>query len=111
MASISPPVGTRNGVNVMPNLDKDVTTVTGLLDRIPSAQSGTADVSVSWSNDRPTLTNQVTAAIVTFQSTNNLPVQDCVVDPGGATLRQRNQLAGPTPVTATVVTQEVNSQT
>jgi hypothetical protein len=110
MESITRAVGIRDGVTMMPNNQADLRTVTGLLDRIPLANGGTAATPRLWSSDRTVLIAQVTAAIVTFQTVNRRRVIDGVVDPGGGTLRLMNQLAAPGPVTATVVSGDVNSQ-
>jgi hypothetical protein len=101
--TISQAVGIRNGVTMMPNIKADLQTVTGLLDRIPSSQGGTADMPGAWSTDRTTLVAEVADAITAFQTQNQLPVVDGVVDPGGPTLRLMNQLAGPAPITGAVV--------
>src|SRR5262245_17089771 len=110
METISQAVGIRDGVNMMPNNQADLRTVTGLLDRIPLENGGTAAAPGMWGSDRMTLIAQVTAAIVTFQTVNRRPKIDGVVDPGGGTLKRMNQLAGPGPVTATVVSGDVNSR-
>jgi hypothetical protein len=110
METISQAVGVRNGVTMMPNKKDDVETVTGLLDRIPLTQGGTADTPGAWSSDRTVLIAEVAAAIVVFQTANQLSVIDGVVDRGGHTLRLLNQLAGPAPVRATVTQAETNSQ-
>lgn len=110
METISQPVGIRNGITMMPNNPADLRTIMGLLDRIPLANGGRAATAGLWSTDRTALIGQVTAAIITFQTVNRRPVIDGVVDPGGGTLRLMNQLAGPGPVTATVVQSDVNSQ-
>jgi hypothetical protein len=111
METISQAVGVRNGVAMMPNNAADLQTVTGLLDRIASAQGGTADTPGLWPTDRTSLISAATADIVTFQTINQLRAIDGVVDPGGRTLQLLNQLAGPAPITATVVIAEVNQQT
>jgi hypothetical protein len=110
MKTIIQPVGIRNGVTMMPNNQGDLRTVTGLLDRIPLTDGGTAATPRLWSSDRSILIAQVTATIATFQTVNRRPVVDGVVDPGGGTLRLMNQLAAPGPVTATVVIGDVDSQ-
>lgn len=110
METITQAVGTRNGVTMMPNNQPDLRTVTGLLDRIPMANGGTAVTPGLWSSDRTVLIGQVTAAILAFQAANRRPVIDGVADPGGGTIRLMNQLAAPGPVTATVVQGDVNSQ-
>ncbi len=103
METIRHAVGIRNGVMVMPNDAADLRTITGLLDRIPLSRGGTAEMPGSWLSDRTALIAEVTAAIIAFQTVNRRPVIDGVVDPGGGTLQQMNALAGPTPITATVV--------
>ncbi|MDR3555348.1 MAG: hypothetical protein P4L55_11380 [Syntrophobacteraceae bacterium] len=95
---------------MMPNTDRDVRTICGLLDRIPPTNGGTASSPGQWSSDHDALIAQVTAAIITFQTANRLAVIDGVVDPGGHTIRLLNQLAGPGPVTATVMAADVSSQ-
>jgi hypothetical protein len=110
METISQAVGVRNGVTMMPNTQADLRTITGLLDRIPLENGGTAATPRLWSTDRTVLITQVTAAIVAFQTANNRSVIDGVVDPGGGTLRLMNQLAAPAPVDATVVQGDQNSQ-
>jgi hypothetical protein len=93
---------------MMPNLPNDLSAITGLLDRIPVFQGGSKEFGGVWSTERNALIAQVTAQIVTFQTTNGRPVIDGVVDPGGGSLRMMNQLAaasGPAPsggITATV---------
>ena len=110
METITQAVGIRNGVMMMPNNQADLRTVTGLLDRIPLTNGGTAATPGLWSSVRTVLIAQVTAAIVAFQTVNRRPVIDGVVDPGGGTLRVMNQLAAPASVTATVVSGDVDSQ-
>jgi hypothetical protein len=111
METITAAVGIRNGVTTMPNNQADIRTVTGLLDRIPLAKGGTAPTGGLWSDNRAVLISQITVAIVTFQTTNRRPVIDGVVDRDGGTLRLMNQLAGPGPVTASVVSSDTgNSQ-
>lgn len=109
METIARAVGIRNGTTPMPNEQAGLQTVTGLLDRIPLANGGTAATPGLWSSNRTALIAQVTAAIVVFQTVNHIRVIDGVVDPGGGTLRLMNQLAGPAPVTATLVSGDVNS--
>lgn len=104
--SITSPVGVRNGQAMMPNLPKDLNTVTDIFDRIPVAKGGSAEIGGVWATDRNLLISEVTAQIVTFQSTNARPVVDGVVDPGGGTLKLMNQLAADPPpgsITATVM--------
>ena len=110
METISQAVGIRNGVTMMPNIPADLRTVTGLLDRIPLANGGTAAAARMWSGDRTVLIAQVAVAIVVFQTANRRPMIDGVVDPAGGTIRAMNQLAAPGPVTATVVQGDENSQ-
>jgi len=109
MDTIQQSVGVRNGVTMLPNTAADLRTITGLLDRIPLANGGTAATPGLWISDRTTLIAQVTAAIVSFQTANQMRVIDGAVDPGGSTLRRMNSLAGPWPVTATVESGDVNS--
>jgi hypothetical protein len=111
MDTISQAVGIRYGTTVMPNNPDDVQTITGLLDRIPSDKGGTADAPGEWSDDPPTLVQQVTDAITGFQTTNTLPIIDGAVDPNGNTLMRLNLLAGPGPIRATVVRSESGSRT
>src|SRR5580765_1118866 len=90
----------------MPNLPKDLNTVTDIFDRIPVAKGGSAEIGGVWATDRNLLISEVTAQIVTFQTTNARPVVDGVVDPGGGTLKLMNQLAADPPpgsITATVM--------
>ena len=104
--SITSPVGVRNGQAMMPNLLKDLNTVTDIFDRIPVAKGGSAEIGGVWATDRNLLISEVTAQIVTFQTTNARPVVDGVVDPGGGTLKLMNQLAADPPpgsITATVM--------
>jgi len=81
-------------------------TVTDIFDRIPVAKGGSAEIGGVWATDRNLLISEVTAQIVTFQTTNARPVVDGVVDPGGGTLKLMNQLAADPPpgsITATVM--------
>jgi len=110
METIAQAVGIRNGVTIMPNEPTDLQTVTGLLDRIPLSNGGTAATPGLWSDDRTVLIGEVAAAIVTFQTVNNRPTIDGVVDPGGGTISLMNQLATALPVTATVEQEDENSQ-
>jgi hypothetical protein len=110
METITQAVGIRNGLMMMPNNQSDLRTLTGLLDRIPLTNGGTAATPRLWSVDRTMLIGQVTAAILAFQAVNRRPVIDGVADPGGGTIRLMNQLAAPGPVTAMVVRGDVNSQ-
>jgi hypothetical protein len=110
MGTISQAVGIRYGLTMMPNTPADLRTVTGLLDRIPLTSGGTAATPRLWSSDRTVLIAQVTAAITAFQTVNRRPKVDGVVDPGGGTLRLMNQLAAAGPVTATVVSEDVDSK-
>ena len=110
MADVSQSVGIRNGRAMMPNNPSDLAIVTGLLDRIPAANGGTAAAPGLWSRERNVLITQLTAAIVAFQTANRRPVIDGVVDRGGGTIRLMNQLAGPEPVAATVVSGDTSSQ-
>jgi hypothetical protein len=110
METIVHAVGIRNGVTTMPNKPDDVETVTGLLDRVPPTNGGTAATPGLWSRERTALLGEVAGAIAAFQTANQLSVVDGVVDPHGRTLRLLNQLAGPGPVTARVVWAEANSQ-
>ena len=95
--SITSPVGVRNGQAMMPNLPKDLNTVTDILDRIPVAKGGSAEIGGVWATDRNLLISEVAAQIVTFQTTNARPVVDGVIDPGGGTLKLMNQLAADPP--------------
>lgn len=110
METIAQSVGIRNGRQMMPNRPEDIETITGLLDRIPGTNGGTADVFGAWSTDRTVLIAEVTAAIVFFQTLNGRPSPDGVVDPGGGTLSMMNRIAGPPPVRATIHQEDVNSQ-
>ena len=104
--SITSPVGIRNAQVMMPNLPKDLNTVTDLFDRIPVAKGGSAEIGGVWSTDRNALISEVTTQIITFQTTNARPVMDGVIDPGGGTLKLMNQLAADPPagsITATVM--------
>jgi hypothetical protein len=94
----------------MPNNAADLRTVTGLLDRIPQANGGTAATPRQWVTDRTALITQVRNAIVTFQTVNRKPTIDGVVDPGGGSIRVMNQLAALGPLSASLETQDVNSQ-
>jgi len=109
METIIQSVGVRNGRQMMPNRHDDVETITELLDRIPAASGGTASIAGNWSTDRTALIAEVTAAIVLFQTVNARPSADGVVDPGGGTLALMNLIAGPAPVRATIVQQDVHS--
>jgi len=95
--SISSPVGVRNGQAMMPNQPKDLNTVTDLFDRIPTAKGGSAEIGGVWATDRNTLITEITAQIITFQTTNARPVTDGVIDPGGGTLKLMNRLAADPP--------------
>ena len=112
MATIMQAVGVRNGTQMMPNNPADIRTITGLLDRIPTANGGTAATPGLWVTDRSALIAQVTIAITAFQTINNRPVIDGVVDPGGGSLRLMNQLAASQPgvVTATVTHSDTSSE-
>lgn len=111
--SIASPVGIRNGQVMMPNLAKDLNTVTDLFDRIPVAKGGSAEIGGVWAADRNALIGEVTTQIVGFQTTNGRPVIDGVIDPGGGTLKLMNQLAADQPagaITATVATAPENEK-
>ena len=95
--SIRSAVGVRNGQAMMPNLPKDLNTVTDLFDRIPVAKGGSAEIGGVWAMDRNALISEVTAQIITFQTSNARPVIDGVIDPGGGTLKLMNQLAADPP--------------
>jgi len=82
---------------MMPNLPKDLNTVTDIFDRIPVAKGGSAEIGGVWATDRNLLISEVAAQIVTFQTTNARPVVDGVIDPGGGTLKLMNQLAADPP--------------
>ena len=103
---ISAPVGIRFGQTVMPNIPRDLEAIRDLLDRIPVASGGSAEIGGVWATDRDALIAEVSAQIVTFQTTNRRPTIDGVVDPFGGSLRLMNQLAlAPSPsggITATV---------
>jgi hypothetical protein len=99
---ISAAVGTRNGVQQLPNQPGDLAIITDLFDRITSQNGGTSDVPGSWPVDRISVISQVTAQIQVFQSTNNMAVVDSAIDPGGATLRLMNQFAADPPLAAVV---------
>ncbi len=111
METIRQAVGIRNGVTVMPNDAADLRTITRLLDRIPLANGGTAEMPGGWLTDRAALIAEVTDAIIAFQTVNHRPVIDGVVDPGGGTLQQMNALAGPAPIVATVAGSGSGSRT
>jgi hypothetical protein len=99
MATIGAAVGIRYGVTMMPNLKKDLDTITELFDRIPVARGGSMELGGVWATERDALIAEVTAQIVAFQTANARPVIDGVVDPNGGSLRLMNQLAvGPSPV-------------
>ncbi|MEP6850572.1 MAG: hypothetical protein ABI999_17065 [Acidobacteriota bacterium] len=108
--SISAPVGIRSGQTMMPNNPTDLVTIRDLLDRIKISDGGSAEIAGVWATDRNALINEITAQIVTFQTVNNRPSIDGVVDPAGGSLRLMNQLAAdgpPTPgglIAATVET-------
>jgi hypothetical protein len=110
MDTISQAVGLRNGVTPLPNKASDVLVITALLDRIPLIKGGTAATPRLWSPTQPVLIPQVAAAIFAFQTANRMAKCDSAVDPGGSTLKLMNQLAGPAPVAATVVSGDENSQ-
>ena len=111
METITQAVGVRNGRQMMPNRPEDLETITDLLDRIPSASGGTADMPGVWSTDRTVLIAEVTAAIVLFQTANGRPSADGAVDPGGGTLADMNRIAGPSPVRARIYREDRASQT
>jgi len=105
--TISAPVGIRNGQTWMPNTPADMAIATYLFDRIPVSKGGTAEIGL-WASERSLLITELTGQIVTFQTVNQRPVIDGVIDPNGGTLKLMNQLAGDSPVpvgsiTATVV--------
>lgn len=100
--SIGAAVGIRNGTSVMPNQQRDLNTIMDLLDRIPVARGGSMEIGGVWASDRNAQIAEVTAQIILFQTANNRPVIDGVVDPGGGTLKLMNQLAKePPPATIT----------
>jgi hypothetical protein len=110
MEAITQAVGIRNGVTMMPNTDRDLETVTGLLDRISLLNGGTATTPRLWlKNNKTLLISQVTAAIVAFQTINLVALQklnrkaviDGAVDRDGSTIKLMNQLAAPIPDTIT----------
>ena len=103
LSTIDRPVGIRNGVTVQPNTPKDLDTVKELLDRIPSASGGAADVPGVWETDRTLLIAEVTAFIVAFQTINRRPTIDGAIDPNGGTLALMNRLAAEPPMRAVVV--------
>jgi hypothetical protein len=98
LSKIDRPVGIRNGVTVQPNTPKDLDTVTELLDRIPSASGGAADVPGVWETDRTLLIAEVTAFIVAFQTINRRPTIDGAIDPNGGTLALMNKIAAEPPM-------------
>jgi hypothetical protein len=102
--SVASPVGIRNAQVMMPNLPKDLDTVTDIFDRIPIVKGGSAEIGGVWATDRNLLIAEVTAQIITFQTTNNRPVIDGVIDPGGGTLKLMNQLAADPPAGAIIAT-------
>ncbi|MGH7467861.1 MAG: hypothetical protein ACRENP_07705 [Longimicrobiales bacterium] len=84
----------------MTNQPGDLTTITDLFDRIAFSDGGTREIGGLWATERALLIAEVTAEIVRFQTINNRPVVDGVIDPGGGTLKLMNQLASePSPVT------------
>src|SRR5215471_18403677 len=89
---------------MMPNLPKDLNTVTDIFDRIPVAKGGSAEIGGVWATDRNLLISEVTAQIITFQTTNARPMVDGVIDPGGGSLRLMNQLAADRPVGSIIAT-------
>jgi hypothetical protein len=95
--SIDQPVGIRNGVTKLSNRQSDLDKVTSLFDSIAVSDGGTREDSGAWMTQRDALVAQVAAQIVTFQTTNALPVIDGAIDPRGGTLKLMNQLAGPLP--------------
>jgi hypothetical protein len=106
LTQIGAAVGIRDGQSMMPNTTSDLNAITDLLDRIPVSKGGSAEIGGVWSKERTALIDEVTAQIVTFQTTNNLPKVDGVIDRGGRTLHLMNQLASeplPGTITATVV--------
>jgi hypothetical protein len=96
-SGITAAVGIRNGQDMMPNTRGDLQTVTGLFDRIPVRNGGSAEIGGVWATDRDALIQEVTAQIVTFQTVNNLAVIDGVIDRSGNTIRLMNQLAADPP--------------
>lgn len=106
LTKISAPVGIRNGQSMMTNSTSDLSAITDLFDRIPTSKGGSAEIGGVWATERTALIDEVTAQIVTFQTTNRLPTTDGVIDPGGHTLQLMNQVASeplPGTLSATVV--------
>jgi len=106
LTKIGAPVGIRNGQSMMTNSTSDLNAITDLLDRIPVANGGSAEIGGIWATERTALIDEVTAQIVTFQTTNKMPTIDGVIDRGGRTLQLMNQLASeplPGTISATVV--------
>ena len=95
---ISNAVGTRNGITPMPNLQGDLNIIMELFDRIPVRSGGSAELGGVWASDRDSQIAEITAQIIVFQTRNNRPVIDGVIDRNGGTLRLMNSLAlDPTP--------------
>jgi len=95
---ISAAVGVRNGLTPMPNVQGDLNKVMELFDRIPVRSGGSAELGGVWATDRDAQIAEITAQIIAFQTTNNRPVIDGVIDRNGGTLRLMNTLASdPTP--------------
>jgi hypothetical protein len=90
---IAAPVGIRYGQTMMTNNVADLATIRDLFDRISVANGGSAEIGGVWSTDRNALINEITAQIFIFQTANNRPVVDSVVDPGGGSLQLMNRLA------------------
>lgn len=93
MANITAPVGLRHGTTPVTNNSTDMQTVINLLNKIPVTRGGTAERLVEWPADRQLRIPALAAAIKFFQFTNELPSQDCVVDPRGRTIDKLNELA------------------
>jgi len=110
MKSISQSVGISNGVTMLPNNQRDLDTITDLLDGVSAASGGTSAITGNWSLERTFLIVEVTAAILAFQVVNNLGAGDGAVDPNGRTLKLLNRLAGDTRITARLEREDSNSQ-
>jgi hypothetical protein len=112
LADVGAPVGIRNGTQVLTNRQSDMALVMERLDRIPILQGGTQGNPTPWASDRDALIVELAAAITVFQAaqiaTGRLKLRqpDGAVDPRGKTSALLRELAGPDPLSASVVFSE-----
>jgi hypothetical protein len=102
LVSIGAAVGLRNGVTRLPNTQKDMRTISDLLDRIGVSDGGTREIPGVWGPDRDAWITELYGC-TTFQTVQNFDNPDGAVDPRGRTLGLMNQIADDPPLVATVV--------